>query len=53
MYWFNYEKGKVWLCEYNSCTDPTFSITFTAGAISGSVSLIYICLIRACMGLVY
>lgn len=39
MYWFNYEKGKVWLCEYYSCTDPTFSITFTAGALSGSVSL--------------
>ncbi|KAK7146920.1 hypothetical protein R3I94_009684 [Phoxinus phoxinus] len=40
MYWFNYEKGKVWLCEYYSCTDPTFSITFTAGALSGSIASI-------------
>ncbi|XDV40765.1 hypothetical protein PO909_009773 [Leuciscus waleckii] len=40
MYWFNYEKGKVWLCEYHSCTDPTFSITFTAGALSGSIASI-------------
>ncbi|XP_067266604.1 mitochondrial glutathione transporter SLC25A40 isoform X2 [Chanodichthys erythropterus] len=40
MYWFNYEKGKAWLCEYNSCTDPTFAITFTAGALSGSFASI-------------
>ncbi|XP_059364367.1 probable mitochondrial glutathione transporter SLC25A40 [Carassius carassius] len=36
MYWFNYEKGKVWLCQYYNCTDPTVAITFTAGALSGS-----------------
>uniref|UniRef100_A0A673J349 Solute carrier family 25 member 40 n=1 Tax=Sinocyclocheilus rhinocerous TaxID=307959 RepID=A0A673J349_9TELE len=36
MYWFNYEKGKAWLCQYYNCTDPTFAITFTAGALSGS-----------------
>lgn len=38
MYWYNYEKGKSWLCDYYS-SDPTFAITFTAGAVSGSVSL--------------
>ncbi|XP_052473995.1 probable mitochondrial glutathione transporter SLC25A40 [Carassius gibelio] len=36
MYWFNYEKGKVWLCQYYNCTDPTVAIAFTAGALSGS-----------------
>uniref|UniRef100_A0A8C1ZIA9 Mitochondrial glutathione transporter SLC25A40 n=1 Tax=Cyprinus carpio TaxID=7962 RepID=A0A8C1ZIA9_CYPCA len=36
MYWFNYEKGKAWLCQYYNSTDPTFAITFTAGALSGS-----------------
>uniref|UniRef100_A0A672LF50 Solute carrier family 25 member 40 n=1 Tax=Sinocyclocheilus grahami TaxID=75366 RepID=A0A672LF50_SINGR len=36
MYWFIYEKGKAWLCQYYNCTDPTFAITFTAGALSGS-----------------
>uniref|UniRef100_A0A8C1DEA3 Mitochondrial glutathione transporter SLC25A40 n=1 Tax=Cyprinus carpio carpio TaxID=630221 RepID=A0A8C1DEA3_CYPCA len=36
MYWFNYEKGKAWLCQYYNCSDPTFAITFMAGALSGS-----------------
>ncbi|KAG7317888.1 hypothetical protein KOW79_018923 [Hemibagrus wyckioides] len=40
MYWFNYEKGKAWLCRYNKTTEPTFSITFISGAVSGSIASI-------------
>uniref|UniRef100_A0A8C2AWJ1 Solute carrier family 25 member 40 n=1 Tax=Cyprinus carpio TaxID=7962 RepID=A0A8C2AWJ1_CYPCA len=29
-------KGKAWLCQYYNCSDPTFAITFMAGALSGS-----------------
>lgn len=39
MYWYNYEKGKSWLCDYYS-SNPTFAITFTAGAVSGSIAAI-------------
>lgn len=39
LYWYNYEKGKAWLCRYNKTTEPTVSIAFTSGAVSGSVSL--------------
>ncbi|KAI7807151.1 probable mitochondrial glutathione transporter SLC25A40 isoform X1 [Triplophysa rosa] len=39
MYWYNYEKGKSWLCDYFS-SNPTFAITFTAGAVSGSIAAI-------------
>lgn len=38
MYWYSYDKGKRWLCEQQNTREPTFSITFTAGAVSGSVS---------------
>lgn len=38
MYWYNYEKGKTWLCERYNTREPTFAITFTSGAVSGSVS---------------
>lgn len=38
MYWYNYEKGKMWLCERYNTREPTFAITFTSGAVSGSVS---------------
>ncbi|XP_056331500.1 probable mitochondrial glutathione transporter SLC25A40 [Danio aesculapii] len=40
MYWFNYEKGKWWLCKHYSCSEPTVAITFTAGALSGSIASI-------------
>ncbi|KAG5270894.1 hypothetical protein AALO_G00173490 [Alosa alosa] len=40
MYWYNYEKMKIWLCEYHGTRDPTFSITFIAGALSGSIASI-------------
>lgn len=38
MYWYNYEKGKIWLCKWYQSREPTFAITFTSGAVSGSVS---------------
>ncbi|KAM6968262.1 mitochondrial glutathione transporter SLC25A40 [Aplochiton taeniatus] len=40
MYWYNYEKGKVWLCKRYSTKEPTFAITFVAGAVSGSIASI-------------
>ncbi|XP_036414349.1 solute carrier family 25 member 40 isoform X1 [Colossoma macropomum] len=39
MYWYNYEKGKSLLCWYKS-SDPTVTITFIAGAVSGSIASI-------------
>ncbi|XP_066534247.1 mitochondrial glutathione transporter SLC25A40 isoform X2 [Hoplias malabaricus] len=39
MYWYNYEKGKVLLCQYKS-SEPTVTITFIAGAVSGSIASI-------------
>lgn len=39
MYWYNYEKGKIWLCERYKTREPTFAITFISGAVSGSVSV--------------
>uniref|UniRef100_A0A8C4STJ8 Solute carrier family 25 member 40 n=1 Tax=Erpetoichthys calabaricus TaxID=27687 RepID=A0A8C4STJ8_ERPCA len=38
MYWYTYELGKKWLCDKNGLREPTFMITFTSGAVSGSVS---------------
>lgn len=38
MYWYNYEKGKSWLCERYNTREPNFTITFMSGAASGSVS---------------
>lgn len=40
MYWYNYEKSKSWLCERHNTREPTFTITFIAGALSGSVASI-------------
>uniref|UniRef100_A0A8C7GCY3 Solute carrier family 25 member 40 n=1 Tax=Oncorhynchus kisutch TaxID=8019 RepID=A0A8C7GCY3_ONCKI len=40
MYWYNYEKGKAWLCKHNNVREPTFAITFISGAVSGSVSIL-------------
>ena len=39
MYWYNYERGKSWLCEWYNTSEPTLSITFISGALSGSVSV--------------
>ncbi|KAJ8004970.1 hypothetical protein DPEC_G00141800 [Dallia pectoralis] len=40
MYWYNYEKGKVWLCKHYHTREPTFAITFVSGAVSGSIASI-------------
>lgn len=40
MYWFNYEKGKRWLCDRYNAREPTFAITFISGAASGSIASI-------------
>lgn len=38
LYWFNYELVKDQLCEHARMPQANFSISFTAGAISGAVS---------------
>lgn len=40
MYWYNYERGKSWLCEWYNTREPTFTITFISGAASGSFASI-------------
>ncbi|KAM4580013.1 mitochondrial glutathione transporter SLC25A40 [Odontesthes bonariensis] len=40
MYWYNYEMGKSWLCEWYNTSEATLSITFTSGALSGSIASI-------------
>ncbi|XP_069572178.1 mitochondrial glutathione transporter SLC25A39 [Brachyistius frenatus] len=39
-YWFNYELVKVQLCEQAGAPQANFSISFTAGAISGAIAAI-------------
>ncbi|XP_076869039.1 mitochondrial glutathione transporter SLC25A40 [Brachyhypopomus gauderio] len=40
LYWFNYEKAKAWLCQSSGSREATFSITFIAGALSGSIAAV-------------
>ncbi|XP_045575391.1 solute carrier family 25 member 40 isoform X1 [Salmo salar] len=40
LYWFNYELVKAQLCDQYDVSQATFSISFTAGAISGAVAAI-------------
>ncbi|KAM4598177.1 mitochondrial glutathione transporter SLC25A39 isoform 2-T3 [Polymixia lowei] len=40
LYWFNYELVKAQLCEQNQMSQANFSISFTSGAISGTVAAI-------------
>ncbi|XP_060906599.1 probable mitochondrial glutathione transporter SLC25A40 [Labrus mixtus] len=40
MYWYNYEKSKGWLCEQYNTREPTITITFLSGALSGSIASI-------------
>ncbi|XP_041825748.1 solute carrier family 25 member 39 [Melanotaenia boesemani] len=40
LYWFNYELVKVQLCEQYQMPQANFSISFTAGAISGAIAAI-------------
>ncbi|KAM9308065.1 mitochondrial glutathione transporter SLC25A40 [Gastrophryne carolinensis] len=38
MYWYNYELGRKWMCRRYNRAEPTFAISFTAGAVSGSIA---------------
>ncbi|XP_075683750.1 mitochondrial glutathione transporter SLC25A40 isoform X1 [Rhinoderma darwinii] len=40
MYWYNYELGKKWLCQRYNKTEPTLSICFASGALSGSIAAV-------------
>lgn len=40
MYWYNYERGKRLLCERCNTREPTFTMTFISGAVSGSIAAI-------------
>ncbi|NXX51474.1 S2539 protein, partial [Tricholaema leucomelas] len=40
LYWFNYELVKEWLCGKARLDEATFMITFTSGAISGTVAAV-------------
>lgn len=40
MYWYNYERVKSFLCQRNNTPEPTFSISFISGALSGSIASI-------------
>lgn len=42
MYWHNYERFKKMMCKEVGAHEPTFFISFTSGAASGSVSM-YFC----------
>lgn len=39
-YWFNYELVKKWLCQQWKVCDASFMMSFTAGAISGTVAAV-------------
>lgn len=39
LYWFNYELVREWLCRQARLEEATFMISFTSGAISGTVSV--------------
>ncbi|MBN3305620.1 S2540 protein, partial [Amia calva] len=40
MYWYNYEWGKAWLCERYGTKEASVTMTFAAGAASGSIAAI-------------
>ncbi|NXS55461.1 S2539 protein, partial [Brachypteracias leptosomus] len=40
LYWFNYELVKEWLCRQARLDEATFMISFTSGAISGTVAAV-------------
>uniref|UniRef100_A0A8C5HY61 Mitochondrial glutathione transporter SLC25A39 n=1 Tax=Gouania willdenowi TaxID=441366 RepID=A0A8C5HY61_GOUWI len=40
LYWFNYELVKAYLCEQARTPHANFSISFTAGAVSGSIAAV-------------
>ncbi|XP_053569968.1 probable mitochondrial glutathione transporter SLC25A40 [Bombina bombina] len=40
MYWYNYELGRRWLSQRYNTMQPSFVISFTAGAVSGSIAAV-------------
>ncbi|XP_057689936.1 probable mitochondrial glutathione transporter SLC25A40 isoform X2 [Corythoichthys intestinalis] len=40
IYWYNYERGKRWLCQHYGTNEPTLPMTFMSGATSGTVASI-------------
>uniref|UniRef100_A0A673N6I0 Mitochondrial glutathione transporter SLC25A39 n=1 Tax=Sinocyclocheilus rhinocerous TaxID=307959 RepID=A0A673N6I0_9TELE len=40
LYWFNYELVKAQLCEWYRAPQTSFTISFTAGAVSGAIAAI-------------
>uniref|UniRef100_A0A8C4YBT2 Mitochondrial glutathione transporter SLC25A39 n=1 Tax=Gopherus evgoodei TaxID=1825980 RepID=A0A8C4YBT2_9SAUR len=40
LYWFNYELVKEWLCRQSRLDKATFMVSFTAGAVSGTVAAV-------------
>ncbi|KAM7387409.1 hypothetical protein PAMA_009839 [Pampus argenteus] len=40
LYWYNYELVKAQLCEQSRMPDANFSISFTAGAVSGAIAAV-------------
>ncbi|KAJ0066074.1 hypothetical protein NL108_001303 [Boleophthalmus pectinirostris] len=40
MYWYNYERAKAFLCQHYNISEPTLSISFISGALSGSFASI-------------
>ncbi|XP_033836963.1 probable mitochondrial glutathione transporter SLC25A40 isoform X1 [Periophthalmus magnuspinnatus] len=40
MYWYNYERAKALLCQHYNISEPTISISFISGALSGSFAAI-------------
>uniref|UniRef100_A0A672FB40 Mitochondrial glutathione transporter SLC25A39 n=1 Tax=Salarias fasciatus TaxID=181472 RepID=A0A672FB40_SALFA len=40
LYWFNYELVKTRLCDHSGAPQGNFSISFTAGAVSGAIAAV-------------
>ncbi|NXM06449.1 S2539 protein, partial [Tyrannus savana] len=40
LYWFNYELVRAWLCRQAWLEEATFMVSFTSGAISGTVAAV-------------
>lgn len=40
MYWYNYERAKAFLCQHYNTQEPTITISFLSGALSGSIASI-------------
>lgn len=40
MYWYNYERAKTFFCQHYNTEEPTITISFLSGALSGSIASI-------------